>query len=215
MRINPITTHPYVAPVDDFNEIGQPDQVKKKIVDRSYYKDTIAKAEHYLDTKLFDLVIAQRINHEESSKISSSSLKGSISASKEIRDDLFNEQDALIKKKKTIDIANTFDIVTMAGLLVSGVVTFFGIFLPVIIPALLAIGNAIAKIVNGFVKHQADQISAKIFDLGEQRKMHQTKSMDHMDQQNSSKDKAYESITTLSKNEEKKHETARAVMGRS
>lgn len=225
MRIDPITGfQPYVAPVTEINEneIAQP---IKKIVDNSYYKDTIDHAkEHYLEKEFINVMTAQRKNHEDSSIISSELLKDSISANNDIRKELYDQQDELIQKQKKSDVLSIVDKVSMGCLVVLGLV---GIGLTIVsgfggVPVLLTVANAFlalvnggTKIANGVIKYQSDQISAQIFELGEKRKMHQTKSTDHMEKQNSSKEEILNSFKMISENERRKQETVSAIMGRS
>jgi hypothetical protein len=156
--------------------------------------------------------------------VSGASLKESISANHAIRKDLFEQQDELIKKQNRSDVLSIVDKVAMAGLVVTGLLSL-GVALiggagavPLIISvanALLAFFSGGTKIANGVTQYQMEQIAAEIFVLGEKRKMLQTKSSEHMDQQGSFQDKAFETFKIMSQNESNKHETARAVVARS
>lgn len=226
MRIERIAGfQPYVAPVTDFSD-AEPVSPTKKVIDNKYYKDTIDlhASEHYLNLAFINAMTAQRQNHENSSILSLETLKETMSANNDLRTELYDQQQELINKVKKSDVLKVVDTVTMAGLIVGGVITvgltaFLGF---AVVPAALvalncffALANGGTKIANGVTKYQADQLKAQIFEIGEQRKLNQTKSTDHMDQQNSSKEKVFDTFKIMSDNENKKQETVRAIVARS
>jgi hypothetical protein len=223
MRVDPIGVQPFI-PSFDSNDFDVK-QSSRKGIDPSYFKDSIQPAkEHYLDKEYLNLMAAQHQNHINTSIASSASVKESIGANQAIRKDLFNQQDELIKQQKKSDVLSIIDKVAMAGLVLSGLVSLgLTIFIGLAaVPLILAVANAFfaflsggAKIANSLTQYEMEQISAEIFVNGEKRKMHQTKTADHMEQQGESQDKALETFKIISQNESNKQETARAVLARS
>jgi ABC-type multidrug transport system fused ATPase/permease subunit len=252
MRVDPITGfQTYVAPIADITE-DEPVNPIKKIIDNSYYQDTIdldpkksfqakvkdvisdhAKTkdtldvhgkEHYLNLAFINAMSAQRQNHEDSSILSLESLKETMSSNNDLRTELYDQQQGLINKQKKSDILKIADAVTMAGLVVTGVVSV-GLVLvlgfatvPIVLvglTSLFALVNGATKIANGVTKFQVDQITSQIFELGERRKMNHTKATDETDKQNGSKEKVFDTYKMMSENETKKQETVRAIVARS